>query len=169
MSASAIPHNYVPVVALRQVLSDDITLAAMPVTPFDGTPRLLQKNSDGEIFNRAIPQDDDAAGAGPSIVLGPPIAHDLAARKNPYGDNLVAADFIIDVWIHMHDVEPDNLGLNKMLGWIIRLLEGSRIPVDGGEAFTITIHDYPTPQRVDKGTYIFTAVGVSFLVAAQVD
>lgn len=154
---AAITHQDVPIDAIRAALTGDIVLGAMTVAE-----RALQG-----VYLLAVPQEE--SGAGPSIVIGPPITHDLSQRKHPNGPNLIAADFITDVMIHIRDVEVDDAGLRAMRKQIIGLLEGRRIAVDGGEAFTITIYDYPSPQRVDNGTYIFSAIGVIFLVAAQVD
>ena len=158
----AIPHNYVPVLALRDVLSNDISLAAMTVA---GRP--LQKNSEGEVYYLIIDQEDESG--GPWIVVGPPILHDKSERKSPNGPNLIAADFLIDVWVRVKDVEPDDLNLNRMLAWVVKLLEGGRIAVSGGEAFTITVYGYPTPQRPNRNGPVNTGLGVTFLVAVQTD
>ena len=162
MTPAPIPHQLVPVLALKQTLAADTVLAAMTVSGFSGGPQTIKG-----IHVGAVPQIDKSK--GPWVVIAPPIFHNAADRKTPNGPNRIAADFIVPVWLHMRDVEPDNLDLNRMLARIIGLFEGRRISVDGGEVFTITIYGDATPQRVDKGTYIFTAIGVKFLAAVQVD
>ena len=158
---AAITHQDVPTAALKNTLLSDAVLADMEVTGFDGQPRKLQG-----IHNLEVPQEDETD--GPWVVIGPPITHDLSERKHPNGGNLIAADFIVDLMIHCRNIEPDEPGLVAMRAHIKRKFEGSRISVDGGEAFTITIYGYPTPQRINRGGPVFTAIGISFLVAAQV-
>jgi len=159
--SAAIPHQIVPVLAIKQTLADDIVLAAMTVTGFDGQPRTIRG-----IHYLAVPQED--VSLGPWVVIGTLVKTASVARKHPNGPNRIAAAYSTPVWLHVRDVEPDDLDLNKMLQQIVKLLEGNRIEVDGGEAFEITVDRDATSQRIDNGSYIFTAIGVKFLVAAQV-
>lgn len=160
MSAPAISLSSVPVTALKTELSNDAALAEMEVAG-----RALQKDSDGNVYYLMIDQADSSA--GPAIVIGLPVLHDSAGRKNPNGPGVLAADFRVKVIIHAQDVKPDNADMVAMQRYI-EGLEGRTFDVPGGRVACVTIYDWPS-RYVDDGTYGRAELGVEFLIAAQLN
>lgn len=159
MPAAAIIEQDIPLRYIKPILQNDSTLMAMEVD-VQGTARALQG-----VFYKVAPQDVE--NPFPCIVIQSPFRLQLPRRMIPLGPQLFGAAFGIDVAIQARDVEPDDADLLAMRGRIRFLLEGTRGNVTGGTAWACWVEDFMPDDRQDKG-YIFTQIGLTFGVGAQV-
>jgi hypothetical protein len=153
----------VPVLYIAPILAADTTLMTMPIT-VRGIARTLQG-----VFDQSIPQELD--NPYPCIVIQSPYQLQRPGRAYPNGPPLQGAAFGVDVTIQARDVDTSDVGYGQLRAArkrIKRLLEGTRGLIDGGKAATVWVESYPPFQREDKGNYIFTQLGITFGIGAEV-
>lgn len=144
--------------AVAARLSGDATLMAMTVS-VNGVARALQG-----VFYRAASQESE--NPYPNITHNY-VALDAvpAARMRPNGPRRSHVPLLWDVAIEARDVESEALA--AMLARIDFLLEGYAASVTGGRIFRIA-YAAPFEIRIDRGAYIYTKVGITYSISAQV-
>lgn len=141
-------------------LQADAVLTAMQVT-VNGALRTLQG-----VFYMAAPQETE--NPYPSIIVESPYQDTLAQRMHPNGWPIGQASLMHDVAVHVRDVEPNDSALKAIRARAITVLAGKSGTVTGGRTNGCLVDSFPPDQRIDKGSYIYTRIGVTFKVAAQV-
>jgi hypothetical protein len=156
----SISHQAVPRRYIKGILEADAVLMSREVS-IDGTPFTLS----GVYLDR-VPQE-----IGPqyvAIVIQPPYMLQRMGIKHPNGPLTPGVSFGVDVMIQAIDVASDDADILWMQARILADLEGTRGAVTGGKAATCWLEDYPPPQRIDKGSYVFNQIGITFGIGAEV-
>jgi hypothetical protein len=138
-------------------------LLALTVTTF-GAARAVQG-----VFYMIAPQEQP--NPYPNVIINTPIT--IAAAPPICINGLVfsQATFEIDVRVGAKDVEPDDAGLLAIRAKVIELAHAKSGAVTGGRVNSCAVYSarpFTPAQRVDKGTYIYSEIGVTFRVAAEV-
>lgn len=141
-------------------LQADATLMAMQVT-VNGVARTLQG-----VFYMAASQEVE--NPYPNIIVETPFQKTLAQRMHPNGWRISQAALMHDIAVQARDVEPNDSGLKAIRARIITVLAGQSGTVTGGRTNGCQVDTYTPDQRIDKGTYIYSRIGVTFQVNAQV-
>ncbi len=146
---------------LRGVLTGDATLMAMQVT-INGTPQTLKG-----VFYMRVPQELEISEAYPCVIVNQPISNALALLKKPNGPLVASAGFLQDVRVAARDVEPDSAEMRAIRARIIELLEGGFGVVAGGRVGACAIDRFLPDQRFDRGGYVYSEIGVTFVLDSQ--
>lgn len=158
--SAVIAHPDVSTDWIRATLLADATLMAMTVT-IGGEARVLQG-----IFYMIAPQEQEFP--YPCIIINQPVTHQLAQPMHANGPYISQAGFLQDVRICARDVEPDNAQLRAIRARVMTLLEGQNGTVTGGRTNHCVVRSFTPDQRLDRGSYIYVEIGVTFHISTQV-
>lgn len=136
-------------------------LTALTVT-VNGTARSVQG-----VYNLVAPQE--TPNPYPCVIIESPVLVYMPQQLHCNGRYISQASFDIDMRFVARDVEPDDSGLRSLRAKAIELCEGQNGTVTGGRINSCIVRTFLPDQRLDKGTYIYTEISVTFRVAAQVD
>lgn len=156
----AVTHPSIATSWVKAILSADATLLALTVTQ-NSAARAVQG-----VYYLIAPQE--TAYPYPCVIINQPILRFLPQNLRCNGRFITSATFLQDVRCVARDVEPDDAGLVAMLDRVKTLLEGQQGTVTGGLVSSCVVDGFPPDSRIDKGSYIYSEIAITFQIATQV-